>query len=92
MVTIRNEALADIGAREALLDRVWGPARFERPPSASAKDVRPPRVCRLLPTQRETSSALCGSGTSAPGREGRRCCSARSRSKPVAAATASAPP
>jgi len=30
MVTIRKEALHDVSAREALLDRVWGPARFEK--------------------------------------------------------------
>jgi predicted N-acetyltransferase YhbS len=30
MVTIRNETFADIEAREDLLDRVWGPARFEK--------------------------------------------------------------
>lgn len=30
MVTIRNETLRDIGAREALLDRVWGPSRFQK--------------------------------------------------------------
>jgi predicted N-acetyltransferase YhbS len=30
MVTIRNEALSDIDAREELLDRVWGPSRFEK--------------------------------------------------------------
>ena len=30
MVTIRNETHGDIDAREALLDRVWGAARFEK--------------------------------------------------------------
>jgi predicted N-acetyltransferase YhbS len=30
MVTIRNEVFHDIGAREALLDRVWGAARFQK--------------------------------------------------------------
>ena len=30
MVTIRNEACGDVCAREALLDRVWGLARFEK--------------------------------------------------------------
>ena len=30
MVTIRNEMAGDVGAREDLLDRVWGPARFEK--------------------------------------------------------------
>jgi len=30
MVTIRNEALRDICAREELLDRVWGLSRFEK--------------------------------------------------------------
>jgi predicted N-acetyltransferase YhbS len=30
MVTIRNEMPADIDAREDLLDRVWGPSRFQK--------------------------------------------------------------
>ena len=30
MVTIRNETANDAGAREALLDRVWGAARFQK--------------------------------------------------------------
>jgi predicted N-acetyltransferase YhbS len=30
MVTIRNEMPFDIGAREHLLDRVWGPSRFQK--------------------------------------------------------------
>jgi predicted N-acetyltransferase YhbS len=30
MMTIRNEVSSDIGAREELLDRVWGPARFQK--------------------------------------------------------------
>jgi len=30
MVTIRNETFGDIDAREGLLDRVWGPARFQK--------------------------------------------------------------
>ena len=30
MVTIRHEAFADVDAREELLDRVWGPARFAK--------------------------------------------------------------
>jgi len=30
MVTIRNEMHCDIDAREALLDRVWGPSRSEK--------------------------------------------------------------
>jgi predicted N-acetyltransferase YhbS len=30
MMTIRNEVCGDIGAREELLDRVWGPARFQK--------------------------------------------------------------
>jgi predicted N-acetyltransferase YhbS len=30
MVTIRNEVSSDLGAREQLLDRVWGPSRFEK--------------------------------------------------------------
>ncbi len=30
MVTIRHETFADIDAREDLLDRVWGPVRFQK--------------------------------------------------------------
>jgi predicted N-acetyltransferase YhbS len=30
MVAIRNELVSEIGAREDLLDRVWGPSRFEK--------------------------------------------------------------
>jgi predicted N-acetyltransferase YhbS len=30
MVTIRNETVRDLGAREALLDGVWGAARFQK--------------------------------------------------------------
>jgi len=30
MVTIRNEVSSDVCAREELLDRVWGPSRFEK--------------------------------------------------------------
>jgi predicted N-acetyltransferase YhbS len=30
MVTICNETHCDVGAREQLLDRVWGPSRFEK--------------------------------------------------------------
>ncbi len=30
MITIREETLADVDAREALLDRAFGPARFEK--------------------------------------------------------------
>jgi predicted N-acetyltransferase YhbS len=30
MMTIRNETPGDVGACEALLDRVWGPARFQK--------------------------------------------------------------
>jgi len=30
MMTIRNETAGDIHAREALLDRVWGPSRFQK--------------------------------------------------------------
>ena len=30
MVTIRNETHCDVDAREQLLDRIWGPSRFEK--------------------------------------------------------------
>lgn len=40
MVTIRHETLRDIDARERLLDRVWGPSRFEK----TAERLREDRI------------------------------------------------
>jgi predicted N-acetyltransferase YhbS len=31
MITVRSENVGDVAAREALLDRAYGPARFEKP-------------------------------------------------------------
>jgi len=41
MVTIRNEIANDVGAREALLDRVWGPARFQKTAQRLREGVSP---------------------------------------------------
>jgi predicted N-acetyltransferase YhbS len=41
MVTIRNETFADIDARENLLDRVWGPTRFNKTAERLREGRRP---------------------------------------------------
>jgi predicted N-acetyltransferase YhbS len=41
MVRIRNETARDAGAREALLDGVWGPARFQKTAERLREGRRP---------------------------------------------------
>jgi len=41
MVTIRNETIRDVDAREALLDRVWGDTRFQKTAERLREDRRP---------------------------------------------------
>jgi predicted N-acetyltransferase YhbS len=43
MITIRSEILTDVAAREALLDRAYGPARFEKP-SQRLREGRAPAL------------------------------------------------
>ena len=72
MVTIRNEMHGGIAAREDLLDRVWGAARFEKTGRAAAR--RPQPRCgtvahrRARRTARRHGAALA---PSAPVRDGR---------------------
>ena len=83
MVTIREEKIADVAAREALLDVAYGAMPFRQDVGAAAR--RPPaggRACRSSPS---SAAAIIGTVrlwhvTAGPGR--RRCCSARSRSHP----------
>jgi predicted N-acetyltransferase YhbS len=43
MITIRSEILTDVAAREALLDRAYGPVRFEKP-SQRLRERREPAL------------------------------------------------
>ena len=92
MVTIRNETHGDIGSREALLDRVWGAARFEKTAERLREGRTPAAGRRSSPKKTEISSVPSGYGTSVPDRRCRPCCSARSRSRRRSAAAASARP
>ena len=92
MVTIRNEFARDIDAREALLDRVWGPARLQKTAERLREGRSPPKGFPSSPRRTAASSARSGSGTSAPGRPGRLCCSGRSQSRKRAAASEPGPP
>ena len=90
MVTIRTEMPFDIEAREALLDRVWGPPRFPKTAERLREGREPRPGCRSSPTSDGASSAPCGCGISPPAPAGRRCCSARSRWANASARGASA--
>ena len=90
MVTIRNETHGDIAAREDVLDRVWGAARFEKTAERLREGRSPLRDFRLSPSRTNSSSARCGFGTSAPVRDGRLCCSVHSPSTRRSVAAASA--
>jgi predicted N-acetyltransferase YhbS len=48
MVTIRNEQLKDIDARERLLDRVWGPSRFAKTAERLREDRIPAQGLSLV--------------------------------------------
>jgi hypothetical protein len=41
VVTTRNETYRDVEAREQLLDRVWGPSRFEKTAERLREDRSP---------------------------------------------------
>ena len=90
MVTIRNEMHGDVAAREDLLDRVWGAARFEKTAERLREGRSPAAGLSLIAEQDESSSARCGFGTSAPVRDGRLCCSVHSPSTRRSVAAASA--
>jgi predicted N-acetyltransferase YhbS len=51
MVTIRNEHLKDVGARELLLDRVWGPSRFAKTAERLREDRVPAEGLSLVATK-----------------------------------------
>lgn len=53
MVTIRNEARCDIDAREELLDRVWGPTRFQKTAERLREGRRPAEGLSLIAAQAE---------------------------------------
>ena len=90
MTTIRKEMTQDIPAREALLDLRLRRGALSEGRRAPAR--RPPAGAGLsfVAVNTTASSALSGSGTSLPGRRGRHCCSARSRSTTRGAASGSA--
>jgi len=48
MMTIRNETPRDIAAREALLDRVWGPSRFQKTAERLREGRRPAEGLSLI--------------------------------------------
>jgi predicted N-acetyltransferase YhbS len=52
MMTIRNETPADTDAREKLLDRVWGPARFQKT-AERLREGRSPAAGLSLVAERE---------------------------------------
>ena len=89
MLSIRRMS-DDIPAREALLDACFGDERFEKTCERLREGRRPARGLSLVSTPAAASSARCGCGMSRPGRAARRCCSGRSRSIPLATASASA--
>ena len=87
MITIRSEHPADVAAREALLDTAYGSARFGKP----SQRLRAGRAPALAFVAMERGRVV-GTVRLWPVRAARRCCSARSRSRPTAAAAASARP
>jgi predicted N-acetyltransferase YhbS len=52
MVTIRKESARDIAAREALLDRVWGPERFQKTAERLREGRRPADGLSFVAAQR----------------------------------------
>ena len=90
MVTIRNERVSDVGAREALLDTAYGDVRFTKP-SHKLRDSRCLQpVCHWSRSRRAASLARSGCGTSAPARRTMHCCWVRWQSTQAAASAASA--
>ena len=103
MVTIRQERPGDVAAREALLDLAYGPVRFSKPSQRLREGRRPARELSFVAVD---GGRIVGSlrlwqvsaGCPQPDlprkreeeREGARCCSARSRSRPTPATAASA--
>jgi len=75
MTTIRKELAKDIAAREALLDRAFGDARFHKAAERLREGRMPAHELSFVAQDKTASSALSGSGTSRPGRRGRHCCS-----------------
>lgn len=53
MVTIRNETVRDIDRREALLDRVWGPLRFQKTAERLREGRSPAEGLSLIAEQDE---------------------------------------
>ena len=83
MVTIRKEKLADVAAREALLDKAYGiKPSFPKLPNGCAKVACRQAGCRWLRPITVSSSAQCGYGMSPQARAATRCCWARSRFTP----------
>jgi predicted N-acetyltransferase YhbS len=54
MVTIRNEGHGDIDAREALLDRVWGPERYQKTAERLREDRSPANGLAFVAEQDES--------------------------------------
>ena len=90
MVTIREERIADVAAREALLDEAYGVDVLPKPPSGCAKGAVRQAGCRWLRSITVSSSAQCGYGMSPQARAATRCCWARSRFTRIIAIAASA--
>jgi predicted N-acetyltransferase YhbS len=57
MITIRSEILTDVAAREALLDRAYGPARFEKP-SQRLREGRAPALAFVALNKGEVVGTL----------------------------------
>jgi len=52
MIAIRNERVSDIAAREALLDRAYGPARFTKTSARLREDRLPAEGLSFVATER----------------------------------------
>jgi hypothetical protein len=89
MISIRTERLADVAAREALLDVAYGPARFTKP-SQRLRERREPALS-FVAQEHGGFIGTSGCGRSQPA-AAPRCCSARSPCTPTAAGAASALP
>jgi predicted N-acetyltransferase YhbS len=90
MVTIREEKLADAAAREALLDKAYGMARFAKTSERLREGCLPASRLSLVAVDHCQLVGTVRYGMSPQARAATRCCWARSRFTRIIAIAASA--
>jgi predicted N-acetyltransferase YhbS len=79
MVTIRTEMPFDIDARENLLDRVWGPSRFQKTAERLREGREPSAGLSFVAEHDGDIVGTVRLWDITPAPAGRRCCSGRWR-------------